>query len=153
MQPLLICGIPQLVRSKWTRPTRPDSARIWTLVAQPSPTQPQFGPWGPNLTQNWFQIGSKLGSFGFIKYIIGLNPNLKPIWGQPNPIGPVFFTLRTNLTQLNPNFGYQIGFNPKKRVGFGRTILNVVVVSTEYQARWNIWGQWRFVPTNFWQIS
>jgi hypothetical protein len=65
---------------------------------QPDPTQ--FGPWGPNPT--WLnpnldpgdptrpEIGFKLGSFGFIKYIIELNPNLNPIWGQPDPIGPVF---------------------------------------------------------------
>ena len=64
-----------------------------------NPTQPEFGPWGPNSTQlnpyldPWGptrpKIGLKSGSFGFIKYIIGLNPNLNPIWGQPNPIVPV----------------------------------------------------------------
>ena len=64
------------------------------------PTQPEFGPWVPNPT--WLNpnldpggptrpdIGSKLGSFGFIKYIIGLNPNLNPIWGQPDLIRAVF---------------------------------------------------------------
>ena len=24
---------------------------------QPDPTQPEFEPWGPDLTQNWVQIG------------------------------------------------------------------------------------------------
>ena len=49
-------------------PTRPDSTWIWTLGAQPDP---------------------KSGSIGFNKYIIRLNPNLNPIWGKPDPIGPV----------------------------------------------------------------
>ena len=40
--------------------------------AQPDPSHPEFGPWGPNPTQNWVQIG-------YIEYIIGLNPKLKPI--------------------------------------------------------------------------
>jgi hypothetical protein len=53
------------------------------------PTQPKFGPWGSNPTQlnpnldpggpNQPKIWFKLGSFGFVKYIIGLNPNLNPI--------------------------------------------------------------------------
>jgi len=98
------------------------------------------------------EIGFILGSFGFIKYIIGLKPYLNPICGQPDPIEPVFYP-RDHPDPTQPNFGSQIGFNSKKWVGFGRTILNVVVVSTEYQARWNIWGHWGFVPTNFWQIS
>ena len=50
-------------------PTRPNKTQILTLGAQQNP---------------------KLGSFGFIKYIIGLNPNLNPIWGQLDPIGPLF---------------------------------------------------------------
>ena len=58
---------------------------------QPDPTQPEFGPWSPNLTQlnpnldPGAQPDPKLGSFGIIKYIIVLNPNLNPIWGQPEP--------------------------------------------------------------------
>ena len=62
------------------RPNEPD---------QPDPTQPEFGPWGPNPTRlnpnldpggpTRPEIGFKSGSFGFIKYIIGLNPNLNPI--------------------------------------------------------------------------
>ena len=51
---------------------RPDTTPIWILRARPD-------------------LGFKLGSFGFIKYIIGLNPNLNPIWDQPNPFGPVFY--------------------------------------------------------------
>ena len=78
-----------------TNPTR--LSRIWTLGAQPDP---------------------KLGSFRFIKYIIGLNPNLNPIQLDP------FLTLRTKPIQLNPNLVSKIGFNTKKRVGFGLTRLN-----------------------------
>ena len=73
------------------RPNEPD---------QPDPTQPKFGPCGPNPTRlnpnldPWGptrpEIGVKSGSFGFIKYIKGLNPNLNPFRGQPDPIGPVF---------------------------------------------------------------
>ena len=58
------------------RPSEPD---------QPVPTQPEFEPWGPNPTQlnpnldpgspTQPEIEFKLGSFGFIKYIAGLNPN------------------------------------------------------------------------------
>ena len=51
---------------------------------EPDQTQPEFGPWGPTRPE----IGFKSGSFRFIKYIIGLNPNLNPNWGQPDPIGP-----------------------------------------------------------------
>ena len=48
-------------------PTQPDSTRIWTLGAL-------------------LKIGFKSGSYGFImKYIIGLKPNLNPIWGQLDP--------------------------------------------------------------------
>ena len=36
--------------AKWTRPTRPNSTRIWTLGA--SPIQPEFGPWRSNSTWN-----------------------------------------------------------------------------------------------------
>ena len=39
---------------------------------QPDPTHPEFGPWGPNPTRNWVQIG-------YIEYIIGLNLKLNPI--------------------------------------------------------------------------
>ena len=57
------------------RPNEPD---------QPDPTQPEFGPWGPNPNLDPGgptrpEIGLKLGSFGVIKYIIGLNSNLNPI--------------------------------------------------------------------------
>ena len=91
--------------------------------AQPDPTQPEFGPWGPNPNldpggptrpKNEF----KLGPFGFIKYIIGLDPNLNPIRVKSDQFRPFFLTLRANS---NPNFGSEIRFNPKKRVWFGRT--------------------------------
>ena len=78
----------------------PDSVKLNVITlelvrpsepVQPDPTQPEFGPQGPNPTQlnpnldpgspTQPEIGFKLGSFGFIKYIAGLNPN--PIWGQP----------------------------------------------------------------------
>ena len=66
------------------------SRRILKLQnSEPDPTQPEFGPWGPNPTrpnQNLDtggptrpEIGLKLGSFGFMKYNIGLNPDLNPI--------------------------------------------------------------------------
>ena len=47
----------------------------------------------PNLIQTWavgFQPDPKLGSVGFIRYIIRLNPNLNPFWGQPYPIHLLF---------------------------------------------------------------
>jgi hypothetical protein len=91
---------------------------------QPDPTQPEFGPWGPNTTQlnpnldpggpTGPKIGFKLGSFGFIKHILGLKPNLRPTrtnWTRSS-------ILRTNPTRLNPNFGSQIRF---KWVEFGQT--------------------------------
>ena len=89
------------------RPNEPD---------QPDPTQPKFGPWGPNLTQNWVQIG-------FI-WVYQVHYRTEPEF-EPNPdqLDP-FLTLRANRTRLNPNFGSKIGFNPKKRVGFGRTSLH-----------------------------
>ena len=37
------------------------------------------------------EIGLKFDSFGFAKYIIGLNPNLNPILGQPNLNQPEFW--------------------------------------------------------------
>ena len=77
----------------------------------PNPTwlNPNLDPGGPTRPK----IGSKLGSFGFIKYITGLNPNLNPIWGKPDPNGPVFWPVflpwgptRPDSTQiLGPKLG------------------------------------------------
>ena len=73
-------------------PTWPSLSRICILG----------GPTLPN-------IRFKLGSFEFIKYIIELNPNLNPFWGQLYPIGPVFQPwgpTRPDSTQiLVPNLG------------------------------------------------
>ena len=101
--------------SKWTQPTQP--------------TRPEFWPWGPtrpDSTRVWTlrarpENGSGWVQIRFIKYIIGLNPNLNPFRGQPDPIGPVFGSWGPTLTHLNPKIGPKIGLNPKKRVGFGRT--------------------------------
>ena len=48
-------------------------------LTNPTRLSPNLDPGGPTQPK----IGFKSGSFGFIKYIIVLNPNL-------NPIGPVF---------------------------------------------------------------
>ena len=104
---------------------------------QSDPTQPKFGPWGPNPTRNWVE----LGSFKFIKYIIGLNPNLIPIWDQLDPIGPVFLILKANPTQFNPTFGFKIGFYPKKQDGLGHTTLNMINVED-----WWLWVLTLFLP-------
>ena len=67
---------------------------------QAETTQPDFEPWGPNPTQK---------RVGFIKYIIGLNLNLNPSWGQPDLIGPIFGSwgsIRPVWTQkLGPKLG------------------------------------------------
>ena len=75
---------------------------VWqNEINKPQPTWPKLfypeDPTQPNLTQNWalvFQPDPKLGSVGFIRYIIGLNLNLNPFWGQPNPIHLVILTQR-----------------------------------------------------------
>ena len=59
----------------------------------------------------------KSGSFGFIK----VEPEFEPYLIPTRPYWTRFLSLRENTTQLNPNFGSKIGFNSKKRVGFGRT--------------------------------
>ena len=91
-------------------PTNP--IRIW----------PEFWRWGqtrPDSTRFWKNgSGSNLVCHG---YIIGLNPNLNPFWGQPQLIGPIFWILRANMTCLKPKIGPKIGLNLKKQVGFGRT--------------------------------
>ena len=40
---------------------------------------------------------------------------------QPDPTQSEFGPWGSKPTRLNPNFGSKIGFNPKKRVGFGHT--------------------------------
>ena len=94
---------------------------------QPHPTQPEFGPWGPNPTRlnpnldagapTWPEIGFKLGSFGFIKYIIGLNPNLNPFWGQPDPIGPVYWPWGSTRPDSTRILGPKLGSTRKNGSG------------------------------------
>ena len=50
------------------------------------------------------------------KYVLMKKP-------QPDPIQPEFGPWGLNSTRLNPFFHPKNGFNPKNRVGFGRTIL------------------------------
>ena len=74
---------------------------------EPDQTQPEFGPWGPTQPE----LGFKLGSFGFIKYIIGLNPNLSFGWIQ------IWTLIEANLTRLDPTqpeFWVQNWVRPKK---------------------------------------
>ena len=74
---------------------------------EPDQTQPKFGLWGPTRPK----IGFKLGSFGFIKYIIGLNPNLSFGWIQ------IWTLIEANLTRLDPTqpkFWVQNRVQPKK---------------------------------------
>ena len=52
-------------------PTPPDTTRIWTLGTQPDPKSDS--------------------NRVHIKFIIGLNPNLNPFWGQLDPIGPILW--------------------------------------------------------------
>ena len=52
------------------------------------------------------------------KYVLMKKP-------QPDPIQPEFGPWGLNSTRLNPFFHPKNGFNPKNRVGFGRTSLNV----------------------------
>ena len=48
------------------------------------------------------------------KYVLMKKP-------QPDPIQPEFGPWGLNSTRLNPFFHPKNGFNPKNRVGFGRT--------------------------------
>ena len=93
------------VRIRLCEPDQPNPTQPKFGPWRPDSTQLVFGPWRPNLTPNRF----KLGSFGFIKNIIGLNPNLNSIWGQPDPIGPIFLPwgpTRPDSTQiLGPKLG------------------------------------------------
>jgi hypothetical protein len=81
-------------------PTRPNSTRIWTLRAQPDP---------------------KSGSNRVYLVHYRVEPEYEPYLRPTRPDWTRFLTMRANPTRLNPNFGSKIGFNPKKRVGFGRT--------------------------------
>ena len=91
-----------------------------TLRAKLKRFYPILDPEGPTRPKNRsgrFQIG-------FIKYIIRLNPNLKPFLRSTRPNWTRFWILRANLTGLNPKIGPKIGLNPKNRVGFGRASLH-----------------------------
>jgi hypothetical protein len=90
---------------------------------QPDPTQPEFGPWGPNPT--W--LNPNLDPGGPTRPKIGLHyrvePKFEPYLRSTQPDWTRFLSLRANPTRLNLNFGSKIGFNPKERVGFGRITL------------------------------
>ena len=70
---------------------------------EPDLTQTEFGPWGPNPTQNRVQIG-------FI-WVYQVQYRIEPILRPTRPTLTRFFILRVNPTRLNPNFGSEIGFN------------------------------------------
>ena len=57
--------------------------RILTLRANPTQLNLILDPEGPT----WKWVGFKSGLLSI--YIIGLNPNLNPFWGQPDLIGPI----------------------------------------------------------------
>ena len=78
--------------------TRSDSTQFWTLRAQADPKTGRV-------------------QIGFIKYIIGLNPNLNPFWGQSDPIGPFLESWGPNDPFEPENWAQ----NWEKRVGFGQT--------------------------------
>ena len=97
--------------------TKLNSLYMWPNEPdQPNLTQPEFGPWGPNLTElnpNLDPVGPtrpkirfKSGLFGFIKYIIVLNPNLNPIgpffqpWGSTRILDPKTGSTRRNGSGL-----------------------------------------------------
>ena len=111
---VLFLSIKWCYNNKWTQPTYPTQPKFGPLGVIPTKLNPNLDPGGPNPTRNRVQIG-------FIRVIKGLNPNLNPIWCQPEPIGPVFRPW--GPTRLNPNFGSNIGFNLKKRVRLGRTVV------------------------------
>ena len=93
---------------------------------QPDPTQPEFGPWGPNRPA----IGFKLGSFGFIKFIIGLNLNFIPIWCQPDPIRRMFRPwgpTRSDSTQIS---GPKLGSTQKNGSGLAALVLRAYCPNT-----------------------
>ena len=121
----LIFTIRQVLKVKSSQPNEPD---------QPDRLSPNLDP-GLNPTQlilnldpgspTWPEIGFKLGcSFGFNKYIIGLNPNLNLIWGQPYPIGPVFWPWGPNLPESTQILGPKLGSTPKNGSGLA-TLLNI----------------------------
>ena len=78
--------------AKGTRPTWPNLTQIVSPEDQPDPTWNQLGPWGPT----WLVMGFKLCSFGFIRYIIRLSPNLNP---QPDQSIFQTWDLTQNLVQ------------------------------------------------------
>ena len=80
----------------------------------PTQLRPNLDPGGPIRPKIVF----KLGSF---RLHYRVEPKFEPYLMPTRPDWTRLLTLRANLTRLNPNFGSKIGFNPKKRVGFGRT--------------------------------
>ena len=60
------------------------------------------------------------------KYVLMKKP-------QPDPIQPEFGPWGLNSTRLNPFFHPKNGFNPKNRVGFGRTTSKYVHLKVQAQ--------------------
>ena len=102
------------------------------------------------------KIGFKSGSFGFIKYIIGLNPNLTPFWGQPEPkfdpflrsTWPVwnrFLIMMANSTHFNPKTGLKIRLNTKKQSGLA-ALLGTVLAAGKQPATILLFISWAHMP-------
>ena len=76
-------------------------------MTNPTRVSSNLDPGGPTQPK----IGFKLGSIGFIKYIVGLNLNLNPIWGQPEPIGPMFLPWGQIRSDSTRTLGPKLGLN------------------------------------------
>ena len=101
--------------------------------AQRTQLNPNLDPGAPTRPK----IGFKSGSFGFIKYIIGLNPNLNPFWGQPEPIGPVFWPWEPTQPNSTRISGPKSGSTRKNSSGLAA--LFPMQVKWEWQAP----GSWQ----------
>ena len=87
--------------AKWTRPTWPKLETNFDPEAQLDPTQPDFGPWGPNPTRK--RVGFKSGLLStyrkveveFESYLRSTLPNwthFLDLEGQPDPFEPENWT-------------------------------------------------------------
>ena len=96
--------------AKWTQPTRP-------------------------------KIGLNRVKLGFLnRYIIGLNPNLNPIWGQHDPTRPVFDP-GGQYDPTQPNLWVQKGSSQKNGSGLAaivQRLLNYPVLLRESIASWSL---------------
>ena len=94
------------------------SAYCWNFVCNlirlaPTWLNPILDPEGPT----WPENGSCRVQIGFIKYIIGLNSNLNPFWGQPDPIGPVFRSWWPTWPVWTRKLGPKLDWTQKNRDG------------------------------------